>query len=1033
MDSIYSYYWFADDVLSDDDGTYIRIYGVRENGRTVCLRVNDFTPYFYVLIRNARERYEVERQLKVGGAYCTGVKDYKQLKKRSLYDGSKEFDYFYVRCASKSAIAKLMWRLRNKTDLTEDVKCFEHQASPILQLTSLLDVPPIGWIRFNRTRLVADVCRETNCDEEYVVRWRDLRPDDPTVTRRVFTPKMMAFDIEVNSEIVSAFPSNKPDDTIFLISCVVRECGDDDAYRKILLTLPGTDLDVLDDKELDVRVFENEELLLRGFIDTLLTEKPQILVGYNILGFDISYVLKRCDRYLLTENLRTAGYNAVTPAKIVEPSPNSTTQYWYVDWEGIIIMDMYPIMKKDYKFDNYKLETVCSNLLGVGKDPVTHKDIFESYRTRKLAVVAEYCVRDSLLCLELVRRTNCWVALSEMAKVCNVSVFALYAAGQQLKIYSQVYKYCLRQNIVVDGGDCRGASRDVPHEADEERYVGAHVIEPVPGYYERVVPLDFSSLYPSIIIAYNICYSTIVANDSVSTYSPSEINVFEWEDHIGCVHDEKVIARDNLTTRIENVERSIKELMKKRDAINAKNVDLGVRVCDAKRVVQIEIEKLRAIQAPIRKERQERFGVSGRLSDKPICAKRKYAFVKKEVRAGVIPTIITNLLDSRKRIKAAMKDPTVRSDATAMTVLDKQQLAYKISANSMYGAMGVKFGYLPFMPGAMCVTYVGRTAIEKAAESVRDEWGGRIVYGDTDSNYVIFPKEVYLLADASGTSNASDHNTEIAALWDYAVRVADSISSRHFPKPMKLEFEQAIYERFFILSKKRYMFQKIDRDGVLDKEIGKKGVVLARRDNSNALRRCYEMVASMIFDRVPKDDILYALVEFVNDMYRDVVDREDYVVTKSIKDMKSMNEEGDEFGATGKRLGDYKVPDSCRDREEAVNSCPAHVRLADRMSKRGTPVDSGSRIEYVVIERDGVIGAKGKSSARVGDRVEDYDYFKSRSRYIKIDKDYYLTSFINPIDQMLKVGVGESGFLEEQLRIRRNYRRVVDEIYRLTF
>jgi DNA polymerase elongation subunit (family B) len=79
-----------------------------------------------------------------------------------------------------------------------------------------------------------------------------------------------------------------------------------------------------------------------------------------------------------------------------------------------------------------------------------------------------------------------WVGLTEMATVCQVQPFSLFTQGQQIKVYSQVYRYCYEKNIVVekDGYICK----------DDERYTGAHVFPPVPGIYNRVVPFDFASL-----------------------------------------------------------------------------------------------------------------------------------------------------------------------------------------------------------------------------------------------------------------------------------------------------------------------------------------------------------------------------------------------------------------------------------------------------------------------------------------------------------------------------------------------------------
>ncbi len=79
----------------------------------------------------------------------------------------------------------------------------------------------------------------------------------------------------------------------------------------------------------------------------------------------------------------------------------------------------------------------------------------------------------------------------------------------------------------------------------------------------------------------------------------------------------------------------------------------------------------------------------------------------------------------------------ITSIENLLPILDKRQNSYKISANSMYGATGVRVGALPFMPIAMCTTYMGRKSIVEVSQYLK-ELGGRVVYGDTDSNYVTF-------------------------------------------------------------------------------------------------------------------------------------------------------------------------------------------------------------------------------------------------------------------------------------------------------
>ena len=973
--------------------TRIRIYGIDDSNETICLRINNFTPYVYIEMYDIYDETSLNQELR---KYCITTEI---VMREHLYNFKTGIHPFMMCiCSSRKQISAINWRLKSPIN-GRTFKCHESMASSILQLVSLRGISMAGWLKYNGYE-INDQDRISSCDKEYTVKWKSLYPCDDNDSGKMVIPKIMAFDFEVNSEIVNAFPDDRPGDAIFQISCVFND------NRKILLTIEGIDLkssSLLDG--IEVISYKNEEALLHGFLHLIDIEKPNVISGYNIFKFDIPYLMKRCDRFYLSEELRSIGFNKSTPAiqKSIKLDGNKYGKKeddFYIDWEGILILDLLPIVRRDYKLDNYKLHTVATTFLdGVGKDPVTVNDIFEAYRTKKLAKVGKYCVQDSDLCIRLLDKLNCWIGLSEMAKVCNVSIFSLYTEGQQLKIYSQVYKYCLKENIVIDTNAYQASAN--------ERYIGAHVFDPIPGYYKRVVPLDFSSLYPSIIIAYNICYSTIVIDESVKD---EDCNIFEWEDHVCCDHDPQIIRSKELTKIIREMEDECKDLMHKRDIFTSKL---------EKQKIQKRINELRKRQKPYREERQKlkkpnkqnQYDSDGKLIPSKICEKRFYRFLKPSIKKGVIPTIIQNLLSSRKAIKNKIKD-ALKNGISDITVLDKSQLAYKVSANSMYGGMGVRKGYLPFMPGAMCVTYIGRISLEKTANLIKTKFEGELIYGDTDSNYVIFPT-ILTVEDT----------------WNYAIKVADEIS-KEFPSPMKLEFEQTIYERFVILSKKRYMYQSISKDGILDTKIGKKGVVLARRDNSKLLRRIYERLAELIFDKYSTNDILYYILDSINDIFRNVIDKSDYIITQRVG-----NSNGD-IDDNGK-LGDYKVkalPDDYNDREKELNgmsereyyvkSCPAQIQLAERMKNRGTPIDIGSRIEFVAIESN-----DKKNHCTLGDKIEDYDYYIKRSKYLTIDKLYYLHTLINPIDQLLDVGINDKEFIATQYKYRTKYKKVINELH----
>lgn len=976
-DYMYVYSWTADE---SHERTQIRCYGIDPNGLSTALIISDFTPYVYIELPSSSDWKAVLRELESDLANKTLLT--KVVEKQHLYNSKGVGRFLFCQCASRKHIGYISFMLKQQTYRGHKLLIHEEQATSILQLVSLRQVPMATWLSFSGTD-IEDEERQTSCDREIDVSWRDLNPSD---VKSPVSPKIVAFDLEVNSEVMNAMPSNKPADAIFQISCVVEHKS---KRRKILLTLFGDDLDspLLDG--IEVRSFKTEEELLFGFIDFLKHERPNVLAGYNILMFDISYLMSRCERYGMMEDLQLAGFNQVYPAssRVIKWSSSAyaNQEYTFLDWEGILLMDLLPIIKRDYKFENYKLDTVSSILIGAEKDPVDYKEIFAAFRTKKMARVGKYCVQDSNLCIDLLNHIHCWISLSEMAVVCKVSMFALYTQGQQVKIYGQVYDYCLRRNILVtsNGYECKAG----------ERYMGAYVMDPVPGYYENVVPLDFNSLYPSLIIAHNICYSTFVSEAEAKTIPSDHYETFEWEDHLGCEHDPKIVEISSLTKQINVLEKRISVEVSHRTAAKGQE----------KKKIQERINEIRKQQRPLRKQRTElkkgkpadREDAEGNIITGIICAKRKYRFLKKEVKPGVIPTIIRNLLDSRKRVRSEMKT----CDPQDKIVLDKKQLAYKVSANSQYGAMGVRRGMLPFMPGAMCVTYLGRMAIQKAGDLACNKYNGKWIYTDTDSTYITFP-----------------HLSKPQDIWDYAIYVAKQISAE-FPEDMSIEFEQAIYTKFVILSKKRYMYHSSDRDGNCDGKIGKRGVVLARRDNSKLLRKIYEKVIEMIFVGKSRNEVELFLIEYISDMFRRQIPFDQYVATKSIRSTDESTEK-----VKGK-MGDYKIkmlPSDEQERLQAlagrterqyyIDSCPAQVQLAEKMRIRGFPVDVGSRMEFVVLDKP--------NAKSLGKKIEDATYFMKRKEWLRIDNFYYLKSLINPVDQLLSVALGSDKFVERQFEYR---------------
>jgi len=937
---------------------------------------------------------------------------------------TKLFPYLMCSFSNPDEIKSLSYRLRKSVNITGYgyivLKIHEIDANPILQMTCNRDIPTAGWIQFKGNLIDKDE-QITLCHSEYKVKWKYLEKSDCNVIPR---PKIMGFDIEVNSHRPSMFPDAKePEDKVFQISCVICREGDDPSvYEKYLLTLGNPDQNVTGN-DINISTFKTEYNLLEGFSKFIREHSVNVIVGYNILGFDIPYLIDRSKHNFCINEFSLQGFHKFKYAKEKtikwSSSAYKNQEFQYLDAEGRLYVDLLPLVKRDFKMNNYKLKTVSDYFLGETKDPLSPEGIFKCYKLgmekdendmytynakKAMAICGKYCVQDSALVVKLMDKLKIWVGLTEMAKTCNVPIFSLYTQGQQIKVFSQVYKYCLDNHIVVE--------KDGYTVNENERYVGAHVFPPVPGKYHKVVPFDFASLYPTTIIAYNIDYNTFVTDPNIPDH---KCHIMEWNDCIGCCHDPKVIRKSELSDYIESQQDKISKLRQKRNS---------TKVISEKTRLKIQIDDLLKQLKPYTDERAE---INKTKPKFPMCAKRSYRFLKEP--PGVLPTVIQNLLDARKhtrkvdmkqckemikKLEESLNDLSkndqeiseinkqIREQKSLLDILDKRQLAYKVSCNSMYGAMGVKRGYLPFMPGAMCTTYMGRVNIEKVAKIIPEKYKGQLIYGDTDSNYIHFP-----------------HLKTAQETWDYALYVADELT-KIFPKPIKLEFEEEIYDFFFILTKKRYMYRKCLRDGKVDNKIGKKGVLLARRDNSKFVREIYENVISKIADNEDKENILYYIVDQLNNLCSSNRNINDFVVTKAVGDIGDFTPKKfiDEKGVTKCKIGDYTVPmlpsrnnieeynkelkkKNANTSKEFYMSClPAQVQLAERMRTRGERVDKGSRLEYIVTDPD-------NHTAKQYEKVESADYVKKFPDIIKVDYLYYIKALSNPIDQVLSVAFND--------------------------
>ena len=246
--------------------------------------------------------------------------------------------------------------------------------------------------------------------------------------------------------------------------------------------------------------FNSEYELLNDFINWWMIEEntPEVITGWNIELYDIPYLTRRLDR-VLGEKLkkRFSPWGLVTEDEIYIAGRKHITY----DVGGVTQLDYLNLYKKfTYKAqESYRLDHIANVELGQKKLDHSEFNTFKDFYTQGWQKFVEYNIID----VELVDRLEDKMKLIELAIVMAYDAKANYAdVFSQVRMWDTIiYNYLKKRNIVIP-----------PKERSDktEKYAGAYVKEPIPGKYDWVVSFDLNSLYPHLIMQYNISPETLV-------------------------------------------------------------------------------------------------------------------------------------------------------------------------------------------------------------------------------------------------------------------------------------------------------------------------------------------------------------------------------------------------------------------------------------------------------------------------------------------------------------------------------------------
>jgi DNA polymerase delta subunit 1 len=820
--------WYGEDT---DSEYVIHIFGRTEDGKSVHVET-PFEPYFFVKVPLDRSPKALIQEIQ---PWSSAV-----IRRKDLWGFRNQEEYTFLKLG-----------FRTLADLKEcrprGLKVYEKNLDPVLRFMHRSEIKSTGWVKVPDKGVSPG--HDSSCDIDVCVAdWRTLKPVD----RDDIAPlRIASLDIESYSE-TGAFPNAfKEKDTCFQVAVTTKEFGHQEYLDRKCFCVKQTNGP-------ECESFETEREMLERLGRYLREIDPDIVTGWNIFGFDLEYLYTRAvvtgagpDAHMWG---RLRGIPNELVVKHLASNALGSNDLKMVPMLGRYVFDMFQDIKREHKLESYSLNNVSKEFLKDQKIDMPIKEMFTRFKDGDpdlLGEVADYCIKDTELPHRIAHKLCLIQNLIEMAKATWVPLSYLSERGQQIKVFSQICRKARELGFMVPTMYSKATSDD--------KYQGATVLDAQTGaYYGPITALDFASLYPSIMRAHNLCYSSLVIDPKFSNVP-------------GVVY--------------------------------------------------------------------EQYG--------------PYRFAQGT--PSLLPAILNELAAFRKKAKKLM----AQAEGTPMeAVYNGQQLAYKISMNSIYGFTGATKGMLPCVAIASTVTMRGRQMIEETKTYVEEHFpGAKVRYGDTDSVMVEF--------DVQGRKGqeAIDYS------WELGEQASEQCS-KLFKAPNDLELEK-VYCPYFLYSKKRYAAKMYEKkgDAVVFKKIDVKGLQVVRRDTCMYVRGVLKHLLNLVLNSEdPRPAIEYARSS-AKTLLKGKVDPKELTMSKQLG-------------------SDYKtrVP---------------HVEVRDKIRKRapGSEPQNGDRVAFLITKVPGLLCDKAEDPSWVTDNKIPLDYVY-----------YFEHQLIKPVCDLLEPLVGANPF-----------------------
>ncbi|CAI9736724.1 DNA polymerase alpha catalytic subunit-like [Octopus vulgaris] len=604
-------------------------------------------------------------------------------------------------------------------------------------------------------------------------------------------------------------------------------------------------------KDLKVEVVPTERALLGFLLARIHKVDPDVIVGHDIVGFDMDILLHR-----ISVNKIPHWSKIGRLKRSIMPKYSGAKHYLSC---GRLLCDVKVSSRELVRLKSYDLTELGLQILKIKRISVDQDHIRDMYSTfDHLVKLIEFTLMDASYILRIMYELNMLPLALQITNICgNVLSRTLLGGRSERNEYLLLHAFTEKDFLVPDKQFKKKFSAPEFEEEEEvaidkksssrkkPAYAGGLVLEPKRGFYDKhILLLDFNSLYPSIIQEYNICFTT-VSHETSSTNDSED----------------------------------------------------------------------RTVELP-----------------------------EPGLEAGILPTEIRKLVESRQQVKGLMKTPNLTTDQ--MMQYDIRQKALKLTANSMYGCLGFSSSRFYAKPLAALVTEKGREILMKTKNSV-EKMNFEVIYGDTDSIMI--------------KTNSSDYNE--------SYKMGNTIKTEINKLFRLLEIDiDGIFKSMLLLKKKKYAAINLQKnsDGKIIEIKELKGLDIVRRDWCD----------------LAKETGNFAVTEILSGKNQDTILENIHMELSKISEKVNKNEYPIEMFIITKQL--TKNPEDYPDKKNQ-----SHVLVAIRMnSKGGKKLRAGDTVPYVICQ--------DSSTASYPQRAYHPEELLKNDK-LSLDTQYYLAHQVHPV------------------------------------